>query len=80
MRPPLLSRRIGELPALVETRRCGTIKFFNAEYRRRRKAASARGGGFMASGRAMSRLRRAVAGVIAAGCAISPLLVMQVFA
>jgi hypothetical protein len=76
MRPPLLSRRIGELPALVETRRCRTIKFFNAEYRRRCEAAS----GFMASGRAMSPLRRAVAGVIAAGGTLSPLLVMQVFA
>jgi hypothetical protein len=29
--------------ALAEAQRCGTMKFFNAEYRRRREAASARG-------------------------------------
>jgi hypothetical protein len=33
--------------ALVEAQRTGAMKFFNAEYRRRREAASAIGRGFM---------------------------------
>ncbi len=65
--------------ALAEAQRCGTMKFFNAEYRRRREAASARGRGFMTYERARARLRRAVAGVIAAGGVISASLVVQVF-
>lgn len=65
--------------ALAEAKRCGTMRFFNAEYRRRRQAAAAIGRGFMTYGRAMVRLRRAIAGVIAAGGAISTSLVVQVF-
>jgi hypothetical protein len=53
--------------ALAEAQRSGAMKSFNAEYRRQRKAASASGRGFMTYGRARARLRRAVAGVIAAG-------------
>jgi hypothetical protein len=52
---------------------------FNTEYRRRREAASAIGRGFMSYETARARLRRAVAGIIAAGGAISPSLVVQVF-
>jgi len=55
------------------------MKFFNAEYRRRREAASAIGRGFMTYGRAVARLRRAIAGAIAGGGAISVSLVVQVF-
>jgi hypothetical protein len=65
--------------ALAEAQRCGALRFFNAEYRRRRKAASTSGHGFMTYGRARARLRQAVAGVIAAGGAISTSLVAQVF-
>ncbi len=65
--------------ALAQAQRCGAMKFFNAEYRRRREAASAIGRGFMTYGRARARLRQAVAGVIAAGGAISASLVAQVF-
>jgi hypothetical protein len=43
------------------------MRSFNAEYRRRRKAANASGHGFMTYGRARARLRQAVAGVLAAG-------------
>jgi hypothetical protein len=49
------------------------MKFFNAEYRRRREAASARDRGFMTYERARARLRRAIAGVIATS------LMVQVF-
>jgi hypothetical protein len=45
--------------ALAEAQRCGTMKFFNAEYRRRREAAGAIGRGFMTYGRARAWLRRA---------------------
>jgi hypothetical protein len=65
--------------AFAEAQRCGTMKFFNAEYRRRREAASARGRGFITYERARARLRRAVAGVIAAGGVISTSLVAEVF-
>jgi hypothetical protein len=60
-----------------QPRRSGTITFFNAEYRR--EAASARGRGFMTYERAPAPLRRAIAGVIAAGNVISASLVVQVF-
>ena len=53
------------------------MTFFNAEYRR--EAASARGRGFMTYERARAPLRRATAGVIAAGGVISASLVVQVF-
>jgi hypothetical protein len=53
------------------------MTFFNAEYRR--EAASARGRGFMTYERARAPLRRAIAGVIAAGDVISASLVVQVF-
>lgn len=65
--------------ALAQAQRCGTMGFFNAEYRRRREAASAVGRGFMSYRTARARLTRAVAGVIAAGGAISASLVAQVF-
>ncbi len=43
------------------------MRAFNAEYRHRRKAASAVGRGYMSYERARARLRRAIAGVIAKG-------------
>src|ERR1700731_4882839 len=53
--------------ALAEAQRTGAMKFFNAEYRRRREAANAIGQGFMSYETARARLRRAVAGIIAQG-------------
>ena len=64
--------------AMAQAQRCGSLAFFNAEYRRRRTAARAAGRGFITYGRARVRLRQAVAGVIAAGGAISVSLVAQV--
>jgi hypothetical protein len=52
--------------ALAAAQRGGTMRFFNSEYRRRRTAARARGRGFMSYAAARTRLRQAVAGVIAA--------------
>jgi hypothetical protein len=65
--------------ALSEAQRRGLMKFFNGEYRRRRAAASTRGHGFMTYERARARLRRAIAGVIAAGGVIGASLVVQAF-
>jgi hypothetical protein len=53
--------------ALTEAQRTGAMRAFNAEYRRRREAASAVGKGFMSYASARSRLRAAIAGVIAKG-------------
>jgi len=67
--------------ALAEAQRSGAMRFFNAEYRRRREAASAIGRGFMTYGRARAWLRQAVAGVIAAGggCDLDLTMVRRVF-
>jgi hypothetical protein len=65
--------------ALAEAQRCGPLRFFDAEYKRRRAAANAIGKGYMPYQTARARLRQAVAGVIAEGGVISPSLVVQVF-
>jgi hypothetical protein len=53
--------------ALAEAQRSGAMAAFNADYRRRREAASAVGRGFMSYQRARARLRAAIAGIVAKG-------------
>jgi hypothetical protein len=52
--------------ALREAQRRGDLKFFNAEYKRRRTEAQAAGKGFMSYGQARARLGKAIAGAAAA--------------
>ena len=49
------------LDSMLETmRRDGTLREFNATYKRKRSAAAARGEGYMSFGIAMARLRRSL--------------------
>ena len=63
--------------ALREAQRRGDLKFFNAEYKRRRAQAAAAGKGFMSYGQARARLQRAIAGAAATG--VTPALIASVF-
>ena len=53
--------------ALTDAQQRGLLVAFNKEYRQRREAAVLAGRGFMSYGRARSRLRKAIAGIIALG-------------
>jgi hypothetical protein len=57
----------------------GWLKFFNAEYRKRRLAARRNGKRFMSYECASRKLRQAIARCLANGGIISPALVTQVF-
>jgi hypothetical protein len=66
--------------ALTEAQARGDLKFFNAEYKRRRGAAVAAGQTFMSYGKARARLQKAIAEVAAkGGNGVTPELVASVF-
>jgi hypothetical protein len=57
----------------------GTLKIFNAEYRRRRLAAQQAGRRFMSYSEAHTRLHKCVADMVAGGGVVSQSFVVQVF-
>jgi hypothetical protein len=65
--------------ALAEAQARGDLRFFNAEYKRRRAQAAAAGKGFMNYGQARARLQKAIAKVAAEGGTVTPELVASVF-
>jgi hypothetical protein len=65
---------------LQQAQRRGDLKFFNAEYKRRRDAAVAVGQTFMSYGEARARLQKAIAeGAAKRGNGVAPELVASVF-
>lgn len=65
--------------ANIKQSRRADFRSYNPKLVLRREAASARGRGFMSYGRARTRLRQVIAGVIARGGVIEASLVVQVF-
>jgi hypothetical protein len=65
--------------ALREAQRRGDLRFFNAEYKRRRTAAAAAGQSFMSYGRARTRLHKTIATVAASGGTVARTLIESVF-
>jgi hypothetical protein len=64
---------------LLEAQGRGDLKFFNAEYKRRRTAAAAAGQSFMSYGQARTRLHKTIATVAARGGTLTRALIESVF-
>ena len=64
---------------LSEAQGRGDLKFFNAEYKRRRTAAAAAGQSFMSYGQARTRLHKTIATVAASGGTLTRTLIESVF-
>ena len=69
--------RISDRLSRVQAR--GDLKFFNAEFKRRRIEAQARGDKFITYGEARARLQREITKVAATGGTVTPALVASVF-
>ena len=64
---------------LSEAQGRGDLKFFNAEYKRRRTAAAAAGQSFMSYGQARKRLHKTIATIAASGGTLTRTLIESVF-
>ena len=64
---------------LSEAQGRGDLKFFNAEYKRRRTAAAAAGQSFMSYGQGGTRLHKTIATVAASGGTVTRTLIESVF-
>jgi hypothetical protein len=80
----VVCRRVGERTAaldkaIAEAIDSGTLKAFNAEYRKRRLAAKQNGQRFMSYSEAQARLCKVIAGAVARGGEIPPSFIAGVF-